>query len=403
MRISRRRGMILLARVVGAGAVAPLLAAAAAAPAPPPPTSQPSPGLEPPAPTTAPAAALPAGLPARLRDALASSARAIDPITLRWTNRAQSTDEIGALARSLNEFARQHDRAHNEHRHYRLTFQGGKYRASHQEEPRERLEVPPLHESAFDGEFMYGGTVAPPHDGVVQTSYLKYPLATQQQRENDDSRYVSADVFDVMGVRLPVRVKEMKSKSPVRSEILFVLEQGGGQLLGVDDIEIGGRKLVRLRLRADDPDRGVIAGTPAMRLYVFHLDPALNFAVRRREEFWEPDIPLSRADLGGHEKLADDRDVFIPRTIVTQDYNRKPVPAGQVPSPVQTRTTEVTQVSGDARPDSTFALAYDAPGTRVHINDEKGRQTGYIVQEDGTLLDARRRPRTGSRTTTTTR
>src|SRR5687768_9650634 len=83
MRISRRRGMVLLARVVGAGAIAPLLAGAA------PPSSHPSPGLRPQAPsTTGPA------LPAAIRDALATSAAAIDPITLRWTNRAHSTDQI---------------------------------------------------------------------------------------------------------------------------------------------------------------------------------------------------------------------------------------------------------------------------------------------------------------------
>ena len=40
-----------------------------------------------------------------------------------------------------------------------------------------------------------------------------------------------------------------------------------------------------------------------------------------------------------------------------------------------------------------FALSYNEPGAHVYINDAKGEQTTYIVQEDGTLLDYRRRPR----------
>jgi len=200
-----------------------------------------------------------------------------------------------------------------------------------------------------------------------------------------------------------------------------MLEQDGARLVAVDDVELDGRKLVRLRIVADDPERVMAEGAalddmrknlagattqaeidrvieeikrnrqlPPKRTFVFHLDPGLNFAVRRHEEFWEPDVPLTRTDLDGHERLADDRDVFVPRKIETQYYSRKPLPAEQVAQPVQTRTSEVTQVSGDAKPDETFTLAYDTPGTRVYVNDEQGKQSALVVQEDGTLIDARR-------------
>ena len=402
--------MILLARFAAASALAPSVVVRAA-----------KPGAK--APGLAGSASQPASmltLPAAIRDALAGSAAAVDPITLRWTTRSRSATELEQLAGAINAQAREHDRMINEHRHYRVTFQGGKYRASHQDEPRERLEVTPLNESAFDGAFLYGGTIQPPYDGLVQTSYLKYPLAGQGP-ETGENRYVSSDVLDAMGVRLPVRIRDMKSKSPVRSEILYMLEQEGARLVGVDDVELDGRKLVRLRILADDPERAMAEGValdtvrrelarattqaeidrvideikqkrqlPPKRLFVFHLDPPLNFAIRRCEEFWEPDVPLTRTDLTGHEKLADDRDVFVPRTIVTENYSRKPLPPGQTAKAVQTRTTEITQASGDAKPDATFALAYDTPGTHVYVNDEKGKQTGYVVQEDGTLIDERR-------------
>jgi hypothetical protein len=375
-----------------------------------------------PAPASQPAASL--ALPDAIRAALMQTAAQIAPITVRWTTRTRSMSDIEELARSINADAQRADRLVNEHRHYRVTFQGGKYRAKHQEEPREPLEVPPLHESAFDGRFMYGGTVAPPIDGQVQTSYLKYPLASQPPSA-DEGRYLSSDVLDEMGVRLPVRVKDMKAKAPVRSEILHMLD-AGARLSGVeDDVELDGRRLVRVRILADDPERVLAQGVdldalrkelagatteaeiqralaevardrqlPQKRLFVFYLDPKLNFAVRRREEWWEPDVPLVRVDLDGHEKL-DDRAVFVPRTIVSQSYSRKPVPRGQTAAPVQTRTMEVTHVNLDPRPDSTFALAYDTPGTIVSINDDNGRQTSYIVKDDSTLddLSRRRRPR----------
>jgi hypothetical protein len=218
----------------------------------------------------------------------------------------------------------------------------------------------------------------------------------------------------------PMRTGDMKAKAPVRSEILYMLEHGGGKLIGIEDVELERRKLVKLRILADDPERATAASAnldrvrqelagattdaeinrviedikrkqqqPPKRLFVFYLDPALHFAVRRREEFWDPDVPLLRIDNEGYEKLAD-RDVFVLRKSVFGSYNRKPLPAGKIAEPVQTRTTEVTQVSTAPKPPETFTIAYNAPGTHVYINDEKGKQTAFVVQEDGTLIDLRR-------------
>ena len=380
---------------------------------------------------TAAAAAAPAsrpaaspGLPGVIREALLRNAAQIAPITIRWNSRYRSMTELEELARSINADNERADRMFNAFRHHRVTFQDGKYRASNQEEPREPRDVPPLNESAFDGEFTYGGHIAPKSDdGMVQTMYLKTPLANYNKPIEQEGQYLSTDVFEAMAIRLPVRIGDLRAKSPVRSEILYMLEHGA-KLTGVEDAELDGRKMVRLRIVADDPERARAEGAdidavrqelagattqkeidrvleeikrnrdlPPKRLFVFHLDPALNYAVRRREEFWEPDTPLSRADNAGYEKLGD-RDVYVLRKSVTENYSRKPLPAGKVAVPVQTHTIEVTQVNGDPKPPETFALAYNEPGAHVYVNDEKGRQTGFIVQEDGTLADAnRRRPR----------
>ena len=346
------------------------------------------------------------------------NAALIAPITIRWTDRSRSMTELEELARSINADNERADRMFNAHRNYRVTFQDGKYRASNQDEPREPREVPRLNESAFDGEFTYGGTVAPPEDGQVQTMYLKTPLANYKPIELE-GQYLSTDVFEAMSIRLPVRLADLKAKSPVQSEILHMLDHGA-RLVGVDDVQLDGRKLDRLRILADDPERARAEGAdldavrqelagattdaeinraieeikrnrqlPPKRLFVFYLDPALNYAVRRRDEFWDETTPLSRTTNDGFEKLGD-RDVFILRRSLFESYNRKPIPAGKVATPVQTRTMEVTQVSGDPKPPETFALAYNQPGTHVYINDEKGKQTSYVVQEDGTLLDSRR-------------
>ena len=349
------------------------------------------------------------------------NAALIAPITIRWTDRSRSMSEIEELARSINADNERADRMFNAHRNYRVTFQDGKYRASNEEVPREPREVPRLNEAAFDGEFTYGGTVAPPEEGQVQTMYLKTPLANYTAKDME-GQYLSTDVFEAMSIRLPVRLGDLK-KSPVQSEILHMLDHGA-TLRGVDDVQLDGRNLARLRILADDPERARAEGAdfdavrqelagatteaeinraieeikrdrqlPPKRLFVFYLDPALNYAVRRREEFWDETTPLSRTTNDGFEKLGD-RDVFILRRSLFESYNRKPVPAGNVATPVQTRTTEVTQVSGDPKPPETFALAYNQPGTHVYINDEKGKQTSYVVQEDGTLVDnSRRRPR----------
>ena len=384
-------------------------------------------GLAPAEAGAATAAAAPASQPSELsalpgvvRAALARNAAAIAPITIRWTSRARSMSEIDLLARSINADNERADRMMNDHREYRLTFQDGKYRASHQEVPREPREVPSINESAFDGEFTYGGRVAPPQDGQVQTMYLKTPLGNYSAKEAENL-YLSTDPVEAMSIRLPVRIGDLKAKPPVQSEILYMLDHGG-KLLGVGNVDLDGRKMVRVRIVADDPERAMavsadvdevrqeLAGAttraeidrvveelkqkrqlPPKRLFMFYLDPALNYAVRRREEFWEPDIPLARVDNEGYEKLGE-RDVFVLRKSVFASYNRKPVPAGKTAEPVQTRTIEVTQISGDPMPPETFALSYNEPGAHVYINDEKGQQTSYIVQEDGTLLDYRRRP-----------
>jgi hypothetical protein len=368
-------------------------------------------------------------LPGVIREALQHNAAQIAPITIRWTGRSRSMTELEELARSINADHERADRMFNDHRHYRVTFQDGKYRASHQEEPREPRDVPSLSESAFDGEFTYGGNVAPKSDdGTVQTMYLKTPLANYKPNELD-GQYLSTEVFDAMAIRLPVRLGDLKAKSKVESEILYMLDHGA-KLTGVDDAELDGRKLIRLRIVADDPERARAEGAdldavrqelagattdaeinraieeikrkrgqPPKRLFAFYLDEKLNYAVRRREEFWEPDTPLSRTDNAGYEKLAE-RDLYVLRKSVTENYNRKPLPAGKVAAPVQTQTIEVTQVNGDPRPPETFALAYNEPGAHVYINDEKGRQTSFVVQEDGTLMDSNRARRARRNATT---
>ena len=395
--ISRREAMALLAGAVVATSFGDFASAAA-------------PGTSP-------------TLPPAVRDALAATAAQVAPITLRWTSRSQSGTSLNELAKALSTAPpNPADRWTNEHRHYRVTFQDGLYRAGHHEEPREPREAPDLNESAFDGTFLTTGRIAPPMDGQVQTMYLKRPLSTYT--ENDEAQYLSTDLLDYMGVRLPVKVKDLKAKSPVRSEILSLLEQGA-TVQSVEETQHDGRRVIRLRIVAPDPQQSAAAradlnavreelshvtdpaevdrvledikrqrAQPAMRTSLYYLDPAINYAIVRIEHRWEPDRPLSRTTMSEFEKL-EGRDVHVPRKIVLESYNHDPVPPGVEPVPVQTRTTTVDAIDIKPKPPATFAIAYNEPGTNVYVNDDQNKQKRFVVKADGTLgePERRRRPR----------
>lgn len=185
------------------------------------------------------------------------------------------------------------------------------------------------------------------------------------------------------------------------SEILSLLEQGG-RLEAVATVVAEGRKLLRIEINADNPvkktaerlsrasEEGIRSdtpeqrqllkarmerqlGAPATRKFVYLLDPALHYAVRQQEEWYEPNSLLRRCVASHFQKLSD-RQLWLPWKCEIDYYTFDTLPGVVSQEPIVSETFDVSQVGVGRVADSSFVINSSEPGTRVN---------------DGTLADAK--------------
>lgn len=247
---AKRRGEPTVASappaIVSAPTIAPVTTPSPAAPATASPTTRPS-----------------VALPEVIRQALLQNATQVGPtITVAWTSQARSRMTVDVLTKVMKIDERWAEDRANGRATMRCTWQDGKYLSSYRQlmwptKPDERCHYV---ESSFDGEDLFMGSTGVDADGVpiklepgvIAAGFSVDRLANK--RTQLDSQFAYTWYFDMIGLRLPTRFGDLQKQLPVRSSILVLLEEGA-QLTDVDEVEIEGRKLTRLRIVLDNPDR----------------------------------------------------------------------------------------------------------------------------------------------------
>lgn len=393
-------------------------------------------------PTTLPAPSI--ELPDRIRRALVRNAEQIGPITLAWTMQASSkyTKERAMNELNIDEYTASFNAGGN--RESRLSWQEGKYR-SHTHTPMNWPGIPPSiagdHniEGAFDGDTIYMGEVRPRPDNPdirPQGSVLfRIPLAhvPTQEFNMDNPGWADTEFLDSIGLRMPVTIGDLKVGRGPQSHILFLLEQGA-RLIGLDDVELEGQKLVRLQLTTEDPDRAsamkadidgmadrlrqisvetderiaaIVEAArnrrqlPEHRTYVFYLDPELNFAIRQSEQRYSngtTKVLLGQTICQAFQRL-DGRDLYLPAVCVSSSFVSPMLPGKYFSDPVSTMTYRVTDLLLKSTTDDRFSISYTAPGCEIIdiLDDDGGRLKGpaegysprrhVVIQEDGSVVD----------------
>jgi hypothetical protein len=118
---------------------------------------------------------------------------------------------------------------------------------------------------------------------------------------------------------------------------------------------------------------------PAMRRYVFYLDPELHYAVRRFEQSYGPDTLLARSDCSHFEQIPG-RQLWLPRRVETQLHEYYSVPETVFKDAFLTQILEVSAIDGSRVPEELFKLDYTEPGTMVRDGTDPAAKSkdGYL-------------------------
>lgn len=204
-----------------------------------------------------------------------------------------------------------------------------------------------------------------------------------------------------------------KIQLQIESEPLRAIKNDGA-LLAVEDVSLDGRPHVRITLetenfvkkRADEMVRRIEAidlktpvseamrehrnllisrldaqrNTPATRRIVYDLDPALNYAVRRSEQYYAPDTLLRRSVCSDFEQVTG-RSLWLARRCVTE-FHEFPTVTTVSKERLVTQTFEVSACDPRPVPDEQFVLNYTEPGTVIQDNtfpEAKGSPRGIVT------------------------
>jgi hypothetical protein len=370
-----------------------------------------------PKPTLQPLKSVP--LSDEIRQALRRNAEQIGPITMEWSWYYRG-DIDGARRTAPLAGADVNRRIH-----VRMSWQDGKYLASMNNRPWDAKAKQPSsgpaigpdgNQYAFDGKTIYVKNIFRQPDGSPNETLSRTPAAIFPFRKGPfghtlDDQFAPADYFEHVAMRLPVKVGDLQAHAPPKSRILELLDGEGATLTDVDQVHWNGRKLTRLRIvgenyqrraaeRADvekltrffrengiddTHNRGVIEQIktdrllPQRRVYVYWLDPQLNYAVQQWEEQYEAGELILRRRCEDQQKLAG-RDVYLPRKIT----NERPVSVDGNPRMV-TDIYEMTVLKLEPIAEDSFALTCTIPDSMVVDQIDADRSSISLVQRDGTL------------------
>lgn len=394
--------------------------------------------LQTPQPTSAPAQRA-MELPAAIRSALVRNATALNPVTtIEWLTYLTSPLSLEELTRTMKyESDATADHVLNGRRHSRVTWQEGKVFFTSGMEVRKSKYNPSagelrVLEEFFDGKFLYQGyrpPPPPPPAGRLRAfpTFTRHALTDATLQEGH--YFGPAEFLHFTGLHLPLSLTELRTNAPISSRIITLLEQGQNptnaaepyplQLTAVDEIELDGRKLTRLRLVGDnlerrdaekrDPDaveqrllqvslsspehiRRIAQSIrdkqrlPEKRVFFFYLDAQLNYAIRRCEEQYENGILLQRVDCEDFRKL-ENSDLYIPWKCSISAFTGELIVGTYFKDPIVTTIYQVESVNRNPVLPSTFTWDRLEPGMNLGEMEGGEEKKRLIIQEDGSLLE----------------
>jgi hypothetical protein len=259
-------------------------------------------------------------------------------------------------------------------------------------------------EASFDGKILYRG-----YRYTVDPHLFKQFMSRQIETEPQSSPFHS-EYLKVAGFRIPQKLAEWEAAS-TESEVLYLLGRQG-KLKSVENVTMDSQKLMRVELIAensvkrsadevdleklkkeseswiDSPERKrrLLARVenqrrlPGVRRFVYYLDPSHHFAVRRWEQWYDPDTLLLRCDCSGFERCPD-RELWLPRTCKIDHYEFDTAPGKFFTAPIVSELYEVSSFKWQDAANEQFVLNYTMPGTRVRdwtLPEAKLSHDGYV-------------------------
>jgi hypothetical protein len=339
-----------------------------------------------------------------VRKALVENAASLSPITVEWMEKYESQSPPEATRERLKMIMPAKTFFHPTP--HRVIWQDAHIYASwdtlYQTANDGEVLVP--REAAIDGKCLYIGV----RNGSQPVIFKRFiPKAIQDAPTGAD---VEVGYFKAAGLPLPWKMQEW-AEPRAKSEILRLLEQGG-RLDRVSSVRVDDHDLMKVEITADNPTRkraeqisrtpetGIRSDTPEKRKelqgrieqqlatptnckMVFFLDPTLQYAVRQWEEWYEPATLLRRCTASGFQKLSG-RNVWLPQRCQVDHFTFDTIPDVFTTEPLVSEVFEVSKISLERVPDTSFVINYTEPGTRVNdgtLADAKRDQYGYTRYE----------------------
>lgn len=352
-------------------------------------------------------------LPEEIREALVWNAQYLSPITVSSTQQYRTSlplEETVENLKILNPpadifFAKQSRR---------VIWQDGKIYSWNKKEvsgPR-GFET----ESSFDGQIFYLGQPQRVYEDGTSQPTLSKDLVSWLAETEPEVKYMKTEYHDAIGLLLPTRMKDLQANKG-GSEILLLLEMGG-RLSVIEDVKLDGRRTTRVELVAENPERRdaerldlverekllrsgknteefirqelavlkQMQELPETRVYVFYLDPQMQYAVRRREERYEDGTLLLQVNNNEFEQLQG-RKVWLPKKCTLDYYTWPGITGTYSKNPILSRVIEVSEFGLNPVPDKQFVLDYKTVGTLIFDRTDPGRMLNYEIPADEIVLE----------------
>jgi hypothetical protein len=298
-------------------------------------------------------------LPEGVKRSLGNSASSLGPLTLEWerTRRSDYSDAelphiMGSPTLSPAEYLAK--------KRVQLEYQDGKFHATFTQygvmslspdlnnqrvPPNKRRPGESVQEFSFDGETFYNG--APRHrDPMI--SMDKISLIAERM---PNLSLTQQDYLLNAGFKLPEYAAEFRDHQQPRSLQLDLIEQGA-TVERVGEESVDNAVVLAIELKTGE------------KRYRFDLDPAMNYATRRLQE-WGKSGDLLRASRCSEFAKLSRSGLWLPKRVEIEWHSRPLLPKVVTKKTLVAETYVVTELSDKPIPDERFALKYEKPGTYI--------------------------------------
>ena len=352
-----------------------------------------------------------------VEEALKNNARQLSPITISWSQVYQSSVPVGEALAALRLPESNANVLFNEVI-VRVSLQSGKiYSSRGPGSNRSFTGGEETFEAAFDGRIVYTGN---PDRGKAikfpQPALIKH-FAADLAVSRPSDEFFDLDFFNAAGIAVPASAKNLHDAAAPKS-ILFSRMETGGRIASIGNSQLDGSEVLRVEVVADNPERRRAEGIdiaamekelrqtrtteadiqrevngikkmrslPPQKLFIFHLDPQMQYALRVQEERYSDGTLLYRQLNSDFVQLAG-RKLWLPRKSIRECYAFRSVPGTQFKTPIISQVFKVSEISLDPVPDDQFAIVYTQPGTLITDNTVPGGLS-YQIAAGPASLDA---------------